>query len=142
MSVEHEITLTDDECNVLRTILYWCEDGPIDGHLSRPRKVVESIAAKVPWPNKHEVMYYVQPSDTEKLLQEIERLQTTVDGLHPRVLKLLNKNRRFIVIGEHEPYYMQAYALIREQEMKQGTWTENDRVAFAAAQLAVKAGGE
>ena len=51
MKDEHNITLTDDECNVLRTILYSCVGGPVAGRLGRPRKVAESIASKVPWPN-------------------------------------------------------------------------------------------
>ena len=63
---------------------------------------------------------------------EIERLRASV---HPRVWKLVEKQRDFIVIGEHEPYYMQAYALIRSNELSKGTWTEEDRIAFMAAQL-------
>ena len=66
---------------------------------------------------------------------EIERLRASV---HPRVWKLVEKGRDFIVIGEHEPYYLQAYALIREHEMSQGTWTERDRICYGAAQLAAE----
>ncbi len=58
------------------------------------------------------------------------------DNLHPRVKKLLAKNRKFIVIGEHESYYMDVYAIIREHETRKGTWTEEDEAAFAASQLA------
>ena|GEM_PF-4370945 len=48
---EHQITLTDDECNVLRAILYGCVGGPVSGRLGRPRQIAQSIASKVPWPN-------------------------------------------------------------------------------------------
>lgn len=60
------------------------------------------------------------------------------DNLHPRVKRLLAKDRDFIVIGEHEPYYMEAYSMIREHEQSKGTWNEEDRIAFAAAQLSHK----
>lgn len=48
---EHKIILTDEECNVLRAILYGCVGGPVAGSRGRPRRVAESIASKVPWPN-------------------------------------------------------------------------------------------
>uniref|UniRef100_A0A6M3KUQ6 Uncharacterized protein n=1 Tax=viral metagenome TaxID=1070528 RepID=A0A6M3KUQ6_9ZZZZ len=70
--------------------------------------------------------------------QEIERLKAELYLLHPRVLKLARSGKRFIVIGEHEPYFMAAYAMIRDQEMKQGTWSEEDRLEYAAAQLSAK----
>jgi len=74
----------------------------------------------------------------QKLQAEIERLKEGLELLHPRVIKLAKSGKRFIVIGEHEPYFMAAYAMIRDQEMKQGTWTEEDRVEYAAAQLSAK----
>uniref|UniRef100_A0A6M3JJ80 Uncharacterized protein n=1 Tax=viral metagenome TaxID=1070528 RepID=A0A6M3JJ80_9ZZZZ len=72
------------------------------------------------------------------LYAEIERLTAELELLHPRVIKLAKSGKRFIVIGEHEPYFMHSYAMIRDQEMKQGTWTEEDRVEYAAAQLSAK----
>lgn len=58
------------------------------------------------------------------------------DKLHPRVKKMLAADKAFIVIGEHEPYYLEAYRMIRDHEMSQGTWTDADRLAYGAAQLA------
>lgn len=45
------IELTDDECNVLRAILYGGVGGPASGRLGLPRKIAEMIAIKVPWPD-------------------------------------------------------------------------------------------
>jgi len=71
----------------------------------------------------------------ERAEAECEYLRKLIERVHPRVWKLVDKQRDFIVIGEHEPYYMNAYAMIREHEISKGTWTEEDRVAYAAAQL-------
>lgn len=51
----------------------------------------------------------------------------------PRVVKLLNQGRQFIVIGEHELYYPEAYTMIREQERIQETWTPEDENIFQDA---------
>jgi len=45
------VTLTDDECNVLRAILYGAVGGPVSGRLGEPRSVASAIAEKVPWPD-------------------------------------------------------------------------------------------
>ena len=85
-----------------------------------------------------------QTKEIERLGAELTRLEERIFQVHPRVWKLVDKCCDFLVIGEHEPYYLPAYAMIREQEMQQGTWTEDDRIAYAAAQLssAEAAGGE
>ena len=41
----------------------------------------------------------------------------------PKLLKMLLSGKQFIIIGEHEPYYLHAYNMIRAQEQKQETWT-------------------
>lgn len=66
-------------------------------------------------------------------IAKIERLQAIVGKLHPRVSKLLAKGRRFIVIGEHEPYFVDAYRLVRIQEQAQGTWTVECEDAYQEA---------
>ena len=60
--------------------------------------------------------------------------------MHPRVYKLAAKGE-FVSVGQHEPYYLDVCKLIRYQEIKQGTWTEADRVWFAAQQLACEEDG-
>ena|GEM_PF-6308392 len=74
--------------------------------------------------------------EVRDLQDEVSKLNAYCHHVHPRVWKMVAKGRNFLVIGEHEPYYLEAYKMIRDQEMKQGTWTEEDRVAFGAAQLA------
>lgn len=46
--------------------------------------------------------------------------------LYPRAAKLMREGKNFIVIAEHEPYFIRAYGMIRDQEKKQGTWTDDD----------------
>ena len=51
----------------------------------------------------------------------------------PKLIKMLLSGKQFIIIGEHEPYYSYAYNMIRAQEKKQGTWTENCEAAYKQA---------
>lgn len=51
----------------------------------------------------------------------------------PKLIKMLHSKKQFIIIGEHEPYYMHAYNMIRNQETKQGTWTKDCERAFKIA---------
>lgn len=56
--------------------------------------------------------------------------------LYPRAAKLMRRGQKFIVIADHEPYYLLAYEMIREQEKKQGTWTAQDETCYQAARSA------
>lgn len=60
------------------------------------------------------------------LFRQNKRLLEIVEKLHPRVIKLAMRDKPFIVIGCHEPYFADAYAMIRGQEQVQGTWTDED----------------
>ena len=51
----------------------------------------------------------------------------------PKLIKMLHSKKQFIIIGEHEPYYMHAYNMIRNQEQKQKTWTEECEAAYRQA---------
>ena len=66
--------------------------------------------------------------------KEIERLREQIAALHPRVWKLAAKGE-FVCVGQHEPYYLQVLDRIREQEMRQGTWTEEDRIWYMAQKM-------
>ena len=63
-------------------------------------------------------------------MSEIEEFEK----FHPRAVKLLRKKKQFIVIAEDEPYYLQAYALVRSEEKRIGRWTSEDERAYQAAQ--------
>ncbi len=68
-----------------------------------------------------------------KLLQELLEKNALLEESYPRAFKLMRNNKHFLVIASHEPYYLKAYEMIREQEMKQGTWTDEDEALYKAA---------
>lgn len=53
--------------------------------------------------------------------------------MNARLKKLLDSGKQFIVIGEHELYYLHAYNMIRNQEQRQGTWTKECEDAYLCA---------
>lgn len=57
--------------------------------------------------------------------------------LYPRAAKLMRRGQKFIVIAEHEPYYLAAYEMIRDQEKKQDTWTAEDEQCYQEARSTV-----
>lgn len=63
--------------------------------------------------------------------REIEEWQES----HPRAIKLLRKNKNFLVVSEDEPYFIAVYELIRSNELHNGTWTNEDEERYRAAQL-------
>jgi hypothetical protein len=64
--------------------------------------------------------------DDENDKQLLENLVDKLQQLHPRAMKLMRKKKNFIVIAEDEPYFVRAYGLLREHEIKKGTWTRED----------------
>jgi ABC-type siderophore export system fused ATPase/permease subunit len=79
-------------------------------------------------------------SDEEKpVIRTLEEIKKKVHQLdnYPRVEKLINKGKNFIVIAEGEPYFIKAYGMIREQETKQGTWTTEDERIYQEAILRI-----
>lgn len=62
--------------------------------------------------------------DAEKLLAK-----------HPRAAKLMRQEKNFIVIAEHEPYFIFVYSLIRENERHNGTWTGVDEELYRNAEM-------
>ena len=70
---------------------------------------------------------------TSELTAERDSLREVVEKLHPRVFRLIEKGREFLVVGIHEPYYRQVYDLIRSREQDTKTWTEGDEECYARA---------
>ena len=67
------------------------------------------------------------------LLDEIKRLKKEIEQLratHPRAFKLMSKKKYFIVIANDEPYFLDAYSMIRKEERSKDTWTEEDEIAY------------
>jgi len=64
----------------------------------------------------------------------LERRPKTDEEFHPRAMKLISKRKNFLVIAEHEPYFMKAYAMIRKNEKANGTWSDEDERNYKAAE--------
>jgi len=66
----------------------------------------------------------------QEAIREIGWLRAKMGQIHPRVWKLQENGRFFLVVGEHEPYFPAVYLMIRGHERAQGTWTEHDEQRF------------
>lgn len=83
------------------------------------------------------------PKDKKEILQRLAATQTELGHakndlflseqtieyykkLHPRAMRLLAKEKHFIVVTWDEPYFEQVYDLIREHELEKGNWHEDD----------------
>ncbi len=53
-----------------------------------------------------------------------------LEKFHPRAMKLMRKKKNFIVIACDEPYFKQAYDLIRYSENLKGAWTAEDEQVY------------
>ena len=60
------------------------------------------------------------------------------EDFHPRAVKLMRKRKNFLVVAEDEPYFMQVYTLIMNNEVRNGTWSEDDERIFHSAQHSVQ----
>ena len=56
--------------------------------------------------------------------------ESGLESFHPRAMKLMRKKKKFIVIADDEPYFLKAYQMIRNNEQREGTWTEEDERIF------------
>jgi hypothetical protein len=59
---------------------------------------------------------------------------TEFERFHPRAVKLLRKRKQFIVVACDEPYFIEAYSLIRSHEMSKGSWSEVDERVYRATE--------
>jgi hypothetical protein len=75
------------------------------------------------------------PDDLKPVIGGLEEIKRRVHELddYPRVAKLIRAKKNFIIIAEHEPYFVDAYGMIRQQERMQGTWTAEDENLFRQA---------
>lgn len=56
-----------------------------------------------------------------------------MENFHLRAAKLMRKKKNFLVVAEDEPYFMDVYNLIRNQEIANHTWTSADEHNYDAA---------
>jgi hypothetical protein len=54
---------------------------------------------------------------------------------HPRAVKLLRKRKEFLVVASDEPYVGEVWRMIRGNELRKNTWTNDDEMRYRAAQL-------
>ena len=64
--------------------------------------------------------------ERNRLREENERLRS----IYPRVFKLIDKEKFFLVVAEDDPYFGKVYSMIRDQEIKIGRWNENDEETY------------
>lgn len=57
-------------------------------------------------------------------------IRQTVSAGMARAQRVEKTGRHFIVIAEDEPYFAEAYGLVRLEETRRGTWTDEDEAAF------------
>ena len=50
--------------------------------------------------------------------------------LYPRAFKLMDKKKYFIVVACDEPYFMDVYSMIRDNEIKIGRWDVEDEKVY------------
>lgn len=67
-----------------------------------------------------------------ELIDRIDELEQDAE-FHPRAAKLAHKRKQFIVIAVDEPYFKQAYELIREHELEIGRWSLEDETRYQEA---------
>ena len=69
----------------------------------------------------------------EQLHREIETLHKQLQSareFHPRAMKLIEKQKPFLVVACDEPYYQYVYAGIRQHEIEIGRWTQGDELIY------------
>ena len=62
---------------------------------------------------------------------ELEKCRILIKST--RAGKLLEKQKRFVVVAVDEPYFMNVYKMIRRNEMHKCTWTDQCEKDFRAA---------
>jgi hypothetical protein len=68
----------------------------------------------------------------------LRRQLEVAKGFHPRAMKLIEKQKNFLVVAIDEPYFRQVYDLIRDNEMNKGTWTIEDENHYIDALAEIK----
>lgn len=98
----------------------------------------DELAAAIATPEVYaEVVTRVLEEDRGKLLYQLKTVTAERDAanklLSGRAGKLLKKGKTFVVVSVTEPYFRKAYEMIRAEEVRKGTWTQEDTDLRAAA---------
>lgn len=73
-------------------------------------------------------------ADRNELKTKLEKAK----AFHHRAMKLIDKQKNFLVVACDESYYRQVYDLIRDNEMLKGTWTIEDENHYVDAFTKIK----
>lgn len=113
-----------------------------------PTETIETLLDELA--NAHGKVAYAFESEhgpTEKLIDRCDRLRAAIIDrdrqqreriaeletiLDCRAGKLLKQGDIFIVIKDDEPYYCDAYSMIRNHEIATGRWNDEDEAAYMA----------
>lgn len=74
-------------------------------------------------------MSYDNPTE-DKLRRQLDEADRLLSG---RAGKLLKKGKTFIVVAVDEPYFRKVYEMIRDEEVRNGTWSQEDTDRMAQA---------
>jgi len=95
-----------------------------DGTVTIPVALVER------WTRQMNTPYPMLPESERKSdIDEANRILGLTGAwaeLYPRAWKLMDERKIFVVVAFHEPYFRMVYEMIREEENRKGTWTEQD----------------
>lgn len=110
-----------------------------DGRKAHEIKIESPDPAPTPGPSpktRLNVSKKAQPADVGarfEALRHHEPLQVSSQPRNARLNKVLASGKKFLIITESEPYYMDVYMVIRSTERKQGTWTPEDEDRYVIA---------
>lgn len=106
-----------------------------DGRKAHEIKVDAPLPQASPKPRLN-VSKKAQPADVGarfEALRHQEPLQVSSQPRSARLNKVLASGKKFLIVTESEPYYMDVYMMMRATERKQGTWTPQDEDRYVAA---------
>lgn len=69
---------------------------------------------------------FMRSEDVLNQMDDIYQYWCKLKREYPRVFKLIDKRVPFFVVKATEPYAGKVVALIKQEEMKSGTWTPAD----------------
>lgn len=74
--------------------------------------------------------------------QDDSRKITELRSSHPRLAKLLDSGKFFLVVARDEPYFWLTYGMLREVEITAGRWTADDEKKYQDQAAAEKNNGK
>lgn len=105
------------------------ETAKVYGHVTHGRISKQNTIAEA-------VIAVADDCEAEDIAEAIEDALEEMNEFHPRAMKLIRKQKNFVVVAEDEPYFSTVYGMIRDHEIEKGRWTDEDEKQY---QIAVEA---